>query len=252
MICRLLLFVLVFCNLSGESVVAQVGGVSNSKVVVLSAETVPSANFEFEPFFSASFTDDSVDSKNYEAGFRFTKGILDNLEAGFNVIFLTIEDADSESADYNFGDIPLGLKYRFYESDMFQLAYQGGLVIPTSSDDTNWVFQPAGLVFTKNFTDKFSIDLDGLLSFDEDETVFISSNLGAGYFVLDNFQPVLELNYQYENPDNGSSINILSITGGFTALLTDYATLIVGFTKDVVSDNTDDSLSLSAALTLFF
>lgn len=229
-----------------------VGGISNSKVIVPNTETVPSANFEFEPFFGAVFTDNSVDSKDYEAGIRFTKGIFHNLEAGFNVVFLTINDSDVTEADYDFGDISPGVKYRFYDTDLFSLAYQGGFTIPTSSGDTDWVFEPGGLILTKNFTDRLSLDVDGVFGFDENENVFVTSNAGLGYFVTDNFQPVFEVNYLYENPDSGSSSDVLSFTGGFTANLNSFTTLIIGFSWDVVSDNADDSFAVTSALTLLF
>ncbi|MGH7885184.1 MAG: DUF481 domain-containing protein [Thermodesulfobacteriota bacterium] len=229
-----------------------VGGISNSKIIVPSAETVPSSNFEIEPFFSFLSVDNSVDSKNYEAGLRFTKGILDNLEAGVNIIFFTVDDNDIEEADYNFGDLLFGVKYRFYESHLFSLAYQGGFTVPTSSTDTNWVFEPGGLIFTKNITDKLSIDADGVFGFDEEENVFVTSNLGIGYYITDNLQTVFEMNYLYENPDNGESSNILSLTTGFTANLNSFTTLIIGFSWDVVSENADDAFLFTSALTLLF
>lgn len=229
-----------------------VGGISNTKVIVPSTETVPSANFELEPFFGAVFADDSIDSKNYEAGFRFTKGIFSNLEAGFNLVFLAIDDSDITEADYEFGDISPGVKYRFYDTDLFSLAYQGGFTIPTSSGDSDWVFEPGGLILTSNFTDRLSLDVDGVFGFDENENVFVTSNAGLGYFVTDYFQPVVELNYIYENPDEGKSSDILSVTAGFTANLNSFTTLIIGFSWDVVSDNADDSFAVTSALTLLF
>lgn len=246
-----ILVILLLFMLYSENVLA-VGGISNTKVIVPSTETVPATNFEIEPFFSFLSVDDSVDSKNYEAGLRFTKGILDNLEAGASLIFLNVDDNDLIDADYEFGDLLFGAKYRFYNAESFSIAYQGGFTVPTSSADTDWVFEPAGLILTKNFTDKLSLDIDGVFGFDENENTFVTSNAGLGYFVTDYFQPVFEVNYLYDNPDDGESSNILSLTTGFTANLNSFTTLIIGFSWDVVSENADDSFLITSALTLLF
>ncbi len=243
--------VLILCIFFNENAFA-VGGISNSKIIVPSADTVAATNFEIEPFFSFLSVDDPSDSKNYEAGLRFTKGILDNFEAGANLIFLTVDDNDLNEADYEFGDLLLGVKYRFYESTLFSIAYQGGFTVPTSFADTDWVFEPAGLILTKNFSDKLSLDIDGVLGFDEDENIFVTSNAGIGYYVTDYLQPVFEVNYLYENPDNGESSNILSLTSGFTANLNSFTTLIIGFSWDLVSENADDAFLITSALTLLF
>lgn len=229
-----------------------VGGISNTKVIVPSTETVPSANFELEPFFGAVFTDDPTDSKNYEAGLRFTKGLKDNFEAGFNIIFLDIQDSDTTKTQYEFGDISPGVKYRFFDSGSFSVAYQGGLTIPTGTGDSNWIFEPAGLIFTKGFTQKFSMDFDAVLGFDEDDNIFLTGNAGLGCYITERFQPVLEINYIFENPDSGKNSNIASFTAGFTADLSSIATLIIGIKKDFVSENADDSFTLTSALTLIF
>ena len=71
-----------------------VGGISNSKVVVPSAETVPKKHVEFEPFFSFEFVDDRDNTFRLGGGARITLGILDNLEAGVNINYLNHENSD--------------------------------------------------------------------------------------------------------------------------------------------------------------
>ena len=82
-------------------------------------------------------------------------------------------------------------------------------------------------------------------------TAFIT-NHGFGYYITDWLQPVGEIGYIYENIDNSRNAHVLSLTGGFTADLTDYATLIVGLTKDIVSEDTEDTFVITTALTLIF
>ena len=78
------------------------------------------------------------------------------------------------------------------------------------------------------------------------------SNHGAGYYITEWLQPVAEIAYIYENIDNSRNAHVLSVTGGFTADVTDYATLIVGVSKDIVSEDTEDTLVITTALTLIF
>lgn len=248
---KFLLILLSIFLLMGNEVFA-VGGISNTKVIVPSTETVPKNRFEFEPFFGFVFVDDSIDTKEFEAGARFTLGVLDNLELGANISFLTIEDDDLNSSDYNFGDIASGLKYRVVEEKSFSLAYQGGVTFPTSSSDSDWVFEPAGLILTKNFTERFSLDADSVLSIEEDDVWGVTNELGLGYFINESLQPVVELAYIYENVDDDKNSHIVNITGGFTAGVSDFLTIILGVTKDIVSENIDDSLTFTAAVTFLF
>ncbi|NIP29287.1 MAG: hypothetical protein GTO02_02315 [Candidatus Dadabacteria bacterium] len=229
-----------------------VGGISNTKVVVPSTDTVPLDTYEIEPFLSLQVFDDEDDTKFFDSGLRFTRGFLNNLEAGISASILTYEDSDLVDSDYNFGDIAAGVKYRFYTLSGLSLAYQGGFTLPTSTDDTNWVFEPLGLILTLKFMNNISVDADFVLVFEESEIFSIVSNLGFGMFVTEIFQPVIELGYEYSDPDDFSSSDILSLTGGFTANLNDSMTLIVGVTKDIVSENAPDSYTLSSALTVAF
>lgn len=232
-----------------------VGGISNSKIIVPSTDTVPQKRIEIEPFFSFSRTDDAVDTQNFGFGSRFTLGVLNNLEAGLNLNYLAIEVSDDSDARYDFGNIETGLKYRLFDQDdsvPFSLAYQGGVTIPTGGDDELWVFEPLGLILTKNYTDKLSSDLDFVLSFDEDDAFGIISNFGLGYFVSEKFQPVIEASYSYESPDSADNIHIINSTAGFTAPLNETLTIILGLTYDIYTENTNDELAVTAAFTFLF
>ena len=253
----LLLFLAVCIPLLWTNEVRAVGGISNSKVVVPSTDTVPKKRIEIEPFANFLFADDENNTKTYDLGTRFTYGLIDNIEIGATFFFVTFEDDDLINTDSNFGNIEPGIKWRFLEQQgndlfSFSLAYEGGVTIPTSGSDEKWAFEPLGLVLTKNFNEKFSMDNDVVLRVVEDETWGIITNHGLGYFITDWFQPVVEMAYIYSNIDNQDNEHVLSVTGGFTAPLTDYATLIIGVTKDLVSENTDDTLVITSALTLIF
>ena len=234
-----------------------VGGISNTKVIVPSTETVPKNRIEIEPFFNYLFVDDSDDTRNYDVGVRLTYGLLDYVEVGASVFFVTFEDSDLINTDSTFGNIEPGIKWRFFDQEDYNLlsfsaAYEGGITLPTSGSDEKWVFEPAGLILTKNFSERFSMDNDVVLRIVEDDLWGINSNHGLGYFITDWFQPIVEMGYTYNNIDEERNEHVLNITGGFTSPFTDFATLIVGVTKDIVSHETVDTLTITTALTLLF
>jgi len=236
-----------------------VGGISNSKVIVPGTDTVPKKRIEIEPFANFLFADDENNKKTYDLGVRITYGLLSNIEFGATFLFVTFQDDDLININTNFGNFEpgFGIKWRFLEQEdysptSFSLAYEGGVTIPITGSDGKWAFEPLGLILTKNFNEKFSMDNDVVLRIVEDELWGIISNLGLGYFITDWFQPVVEMAYIYSNIDNQDNEHVLNVTGGFTAPLTDYATLIIGITKNLVSENTDDTLVITSALTLIF
>lgn len=232
-----------------------VGGISNTKIVVPSTETVPLQRYEIEPFFGLVFFDDDSDTKQFEAGNRFTYGFTDYLEAGINLGILNIDDSSSSDTEYDNGNIEAGVKYRFFEftgTNSFSVAYQGGVTFPTRGSGENWLFEPFGFIFTNDFHRGISVDGDFVVSFEEDKNWGITGNMGLGYFIFPEFQPVIEIGYEYKDIDSSESVQLLSLTGGFTAEVSDYLTLIIGITRDVLSSNTADSTELTAAFTFLF
>ncbi len=231
-----------------------VGGISNSKVIVPSAESVPKGKFEIEPFFGLEFVDDSDNTTRFGGGVRFTLGVLHNLEIGANVNYLDVEDSDLIQRNSDFGDIETGLKFRLLdegESYPFSLAYQGGVTIPTN-DDALWIVEPGGLILTKNFTQEFSMDADFVFGIIEDDAWSFVSEIGFGYFVTHWFQPVVEAAYAFEDPDGEDNVQIVNITAGFTSPVTDWLTVIMGVTPDIYTKNTDEQVILTAAFTFLF
>lgn len=231
-----------------------VGGISNSKVIVPSAETVPKRMFEVEPFFVLEFADDRDNTTRFGGGVRLTLGVLENFEIGTNINYLDVEDSDLIQRSSDFGDIEAGLKLRIFdqgENMPFSIAYQGGLTIPTN-DDSLWIVEPGGLILTKNFTDKLSMDTDFVFGIIEDEAWSFVSNVGFGYFVTPWLQPVIESAYAFESPEGEDNIQIVNITAGFTSPVTDWLTVIMGVTPDVYTKNTDEQVILTAAFTFLF
>jgi len=232
-----------------------VGGISNSKVVVPSAETVPKKHVEFEPFFSFEFVDDKDNTFRLGGGARITLGILDNLEAGVNVNYLNHENSNLIDAVNDFGDIEAGIKYRFLDQGgkyPFSLAYQGGVSIPTSGGDTPWFIEPGGLILTKDFSDVFSMDTDFVFGIVEDDGWNFISNIGFGYYIVPWFQAVIEGAYAYEDIEGERSTQVINITPGFTSPVTDWLTIIIGVTPDIYTDNTEKEVVITTAFTFLF
>ena len=165
------IFVLVFL-LSDTTKVFGVGGISNSKVIVPTTETVPKGQVEIEPFFLLGLTKNRDRARRFGAGVRLTLGALHNLEIGSGVVYLDIRDLDFNLRNVDFGGIAPGLKFRFLDEGdniPFSLAYQGGVFIPLDGADTPWIIEPGGLILTKNFTDLFSMDADFVFAIIEDD-----------------------------------------------------------------------------------
>jgi hypothetical protein len=244
-----------FFTMFWENRVFAVGGISNSKIVVPSAETVPKKHVEFEPFFSFEFVEDRNNTFRLGAGTRITLGILDNLEAGVNINYLNHENSDLTDQVNDFGDIEAGVKYRFIDQGgqlPFSLAYQGGVSIPTSGNDTPWFIEPGGLILTKNFSENFSLDADFVFGIVEDNGWNFVSDIGFGYFLLPWFQAVIEGAYAYEDINGERSTQVVNITPGFTSPVTDWLTIIIGVTPDIYAENTEKEVVISAAFTFLF
>lgn len=232
-----------------------VGGISNTKVIVPSTETVPERHLEIEPFFGLVFVDDEDNSVGFDAGGRFTLGVVDNLEIGANAGYLSVEDSDVIDPEANLGNVDAGMKFRFIdEGDKFpfSLAYQGGITFPTSGSNDLWVIEPFGLILTKNFSDSFSLDTDIVLALVEDKSAGFVAELGFGYFVRPWFQPVIEAGYSFEDAEGEGSVSVFNITAGFTAPISEMLTIIFGVTPDLHTRNIDKKLLITTAFTFLF
>ncbi len=232
-----------------------VGGISNTKVIVPSTETVPKKHLEIEPFFGLVFANDEENSVGFDAGSRFTVGVMDDLEMGVNAGYLSIEDSDLIDTEAGFGNVEAGMKFRFIDEGgrfPFSLAYQGGITLPTSGSADLWVFEPFGFILTKDFSKSFSMDADFVLALVEDKSVGFIADVGFGYFVKPWFQPVIEAGYSIEDPEGDEGISVLNITAGFTAPVSEMLTIIFGVTPDVHTRNTDDEILITLAFTFLF
>ncbi len=259
MIERLIYRALVLLTFNTGIIYAQIGGISNSKVVVPGTETVGVGVFEFEPafeVFSPKSEWDSnsnlvtFDSSSTESsyGFRFTTGVKENLEVGMII--------PSDMSSLNFG-----LKWLFWSRKDLSVALQSGLNFD-ALDESRYKDEGIakifgyGLVLTYEPEDKISIDSDISLSFYtaevEGQSVGHSGtfDIGVSYGFLKNFHSVAEYNFNwitFENRDLDSKIG--SGLLGFTFGASPSTLVIMGFLYDVHSTNNPKGVAYIAAFT---
>ena len=93
---KILILIIIVTVFSSKIVLAQVSGISNSKVVVPATETVGAGDFEFEPSFNVFWYNQLWDEHGTllalsntirESGlaYRFTAGFKHNIEVGLTV-----------------------------------------------------------------------------------------------------------------------------------------------------------------------
>lgn len=241
------------------TLVAQVAGISNSKLIAPSSGTVEQGTFEFEPSisvlkFSGYFNDDqhriSLNGDSTSSGFllRITLGVLDNLEIG--TAFSTRVD-----------DIALGLKYRFYESQHNTIALLAGFSFPAGNqfipdsinNDITQKSVSCGLVCS-TVIEKFSLDSYASFSraFKEAGNYsIINAGFAAGYLITPKFQPVIEI---ANSTSFGKGVNStkVTLTPGFTYQFSANLLLIIGAQIDLWGRNETNGVTEFAAFTMTF
>ncbi len=231
-----------------------VGGISGTKLVVPGAAPLERGVVEAEPFFSLEFIDDGNDTVRFGGGFRLTAGLFEDFEAGVNINYLDVEDSGLIRSETNFGDIEAGLKLRFLDQENgnpFSLAYQGGVTFPVG-EGAQWIVEPGGLILTKEFTDKFSMDADVVFGIIENDSWSIVTDAGFGYYLTPWLQPVIEAAYAYEDNDSGAGVSVINVTAGFTWDPSDWFSLALGVTPDLYAENTDRQVVVTSAFTFAF
>lgn len=200
-----------------------VGGISNSKLIVPSADPIGYNDFEFEPAFSmfrarGKFNDyghlknipkdydqlDTGENRRSESesvlNFRLTGGFFPNFEGGFTFGHVTSETNTGDSASTAYEDLQMGGKYLLNPDDSIRFALEGG--INMKSDDWTTSYE-GGTILTWDITDKLSLDADILYSASSRRTVDeqkviergMGYNIGLGYTLFGVFQPIVELGY---------------------------------------------------------
>lgn len=213
---------------------SQVFGISGSKLAVLNAATVNKNQFEFEPGFGYYWASKHYDKDSkikplsnttdstalfHELVFRFTYGIIDKLEAGMMIA----SDMSSISA---------GAKYTLFTINSFSGGIMAGGTFANKSDIVavnsgiyGKTFSLAtGFVFSNEFSEKLSLDLDAQYQWLRDDKVSYSHDFFAN----------AELAYIFKNRNQ--------LIGGFSYVLNNHTHKYDGHQNYLITLNLGTSI----------
>jgi len=256
---KIIILNIIVAVFSSTNVFAQVGGLSNSKVVLPATATVKAGDFEFEPSFNVFWgnrmwdTDGNLlvlDSTSRESGlaYRFTSGFKHNIEAGLTVP----EDISSLS---------FGFKWLFWKNNAKSFAFQSGVIFDSETKviaetEKSMKVITNGIIFTYEPNNKLSIDTDATFSLYsteiDDQTVNYSGtfDIGVGYFLTNQFQTIVELNSTWISFEN-SIVNSSKTNGtlGIKYTPNDRVAIIFGLKQDLIGSNNVKGVSFGGAFT---
>lgn len=256
---KILILIIIMTVFSSKNVLAQVSGLSNSKVVLPATGTVAAGDFEFEPSFNVFWYNRMWDEdgtllalpntiRESGLGYRFTAGFEHDIEVGLVVT----EDVSS---------LGFGLKWLFWKNNGKSFALQSGLDFESddrvlSESEKSMKVITNGLIFTYEPNEKLSIDTDATYSWYSTEIDFLPVNysgtfdIGVGYMLTNQFQAIVELNstwISFENSNFNSSKT--NETLGIKYTPNDSVAIIFGLKQDLIGSNNVKGVSFGGAFT---
>jgi hypothetical protein len=260
-------FALLFLvGILSTSLKAQVGGLSASKLGTLCTETVPLNAIEFEPAFSFSSATHFFDSngeiqplfstsdstlKFSGSGFRFSYGLMNNLEIGVSLpIDLSV--------------IKFGAKYKLPLKGNLTLGLLGGYTTLIGNQvydrrDGQYELTPSyvgGIIVTYKFNNRFSFDFDAQYQKHSFKTIGGHSqglflNADFGYYLLENIDFIVGLNYNYKNFDKYvDNSHLLSLNTGVAIERAKHFILVLNAPFDILGKNEYQTKGFGLALTI--
>ncbi|MBI9039572.1 MAG: hypothetical protein JEY97_15695 [Bacteroidales bacterium] len=248
-----------------NSINAQVGGISGSKISSYTVDVVNHHNVEFEPAFyhfnsrkrwdnNGNLDDFSVnsDSTKWITGlnFRVTYGLMDKLELGVDF-----------SSDMLLTRI--GARYVFYDKEKTGLAAITGINIPMGNKTvsksvrlSNTIAKAGGgLVFTGYILPDFSVDVNAqYFRFIEktldDGTNNWYLNSDFGYYLLERkLQLIAGFGYQFSKYGTFNT-EVFTLYPGITVETGKQYIIVLSAGIDVLGKNTDKNIGAALALTI--
>lgn len=254
-----------------------VGGISGAKLSTPNTSTVPTGSLEFEPYFGVVYSTQQFNNhaqiegtglrnRSYETGFRFTAGFTRTLEVGLvlPILFQRSENraTDQELRAAGLGDLPLGIKWRFFDRKIICLAVAVGVTLPTGdlarSDAElslgEGVYRPeVGFIASVAVYKGLTLDLQlgygvGLRRSGGAVSMQGTFDVALGY-AIGRFQPVLELTQTVSGWDGALQYD-LALLGGLTWELSAKVIVVTGVRVPVVGKNSPRELGYSLAFTI--
>ncbi|OQX97327.1 MAG: hypothetical protein B6I20_12855 [Bacteroidetes bacterium 4572_117] len=249
-----------------NSVFAQVGGLSASKLGTLCTETVPAQTIEFEPFFSFASSSRVFDKKGdvqnlfatndssqffSEPGFRFSYGLMKNLEVGVSIP--TDISTVSFGAKYKLpfkGKLTFGLLVGYNSIVGNDIYVRRNAAHETSSSIGG------GIILTYEFSDKFSCDFNAQYhkhlnktSAGHDQGMCFSTDFG--YYFIENVNFIIGMNYFFEDyevfEDNS---RLFTFNPGIAIEKAENFILVLNSPIDLFGKNEYKSVGFGLALTI--
>lgn len=243
---------------AGTSSIAQINGMSASKLIVPNTETIKVGVFEFEPSFIIANSSKCFNSTgnvekiggryfNSSLNFRITFGLKDNIEVG-------------TSFSSTIKEICVGAKYRMIDLEKISFGLIAGINLPagnkfqpdTLTDNESHQHFSLGSIFTYDFLEKFS--LDAVYSFTFIKGIQHSdylniSGISTGYNLIENFQIIFEIINEFGKNDGLNQLRTSSVAG-FTYTVTHNLIFVLGASYDIYGKNTEQVTSYFSAFTI--
>lgn len=243
-----------------------IGGLSASKLGTLTAQEVGQGNIEMEPFFGYAstrhyydhqgkvqklfMTDDST-QKFSAFGFRFTYGIMKNMEIGV-------------SLPIDVSEVRFGIKYQLPGLDQFQWALLAGYnnIVGNQAYSRRNSFHEStpsvvgGIILTYNFNDKCSIDFDAQYQKHTQNTIdghtqglYINSDIG--YYLIENVNFIIGLNYNCQSySQEFHNSELLTLNTGLAIEKAKNFILVINAPFDLMGKNEYRTKGFGLALTV--
>jgi len=245
---------------------AQVGGLSASKLGTLCTTPVPEGTIEFEPFFGYATATNFFDNKGdihplfstpdstikfASSGLRFSYGLMKNLEVGV-------------SLPIDVSEVNFGAKYKLPFDGNFTMGLLAGYNkvlgnrISACRDaickaTTAYV---GGVIMTYKFSDKLCVDFDAQYHKHKKTTVEghnqgFNINSDIGYYVMERVNFIVGLNYSYQNYNTIlDDAYLLTLNTGIAIEKAENFILVLNAPFDILGKNEYQTTGFGLALTI--
>lgn len=259
-------FLFLLILLYSFNLTAQIGGLAASKLGTLCTSTVQSGAIEFEPFFGYTKSNHVFDENGNRQllfatsdstmifsniGFRFSYGVMENLEIGV-------------TAPVDISELRFGAKYKL----PFEGKLTAGLLAGYNAIIGNQIYvrqhaahevSPSimgGIVMTYELTEKLSVDFDAQYQKHTQKNTLGHSqgfyiNTDIGYYLLEKVNFIMGLNYTFQAyEDHNDNSHLLTLNTGIAIEKAEHFILVLNAPFDLFGKNEYQTHGFGLALTI--
>ena len=201
-------------------------------------------------------------------------GVVENFDIAVGGSYMWLKDADYDfepedgtfgpEHGHDLGDIELSGRYRFFEGHDLELAYLGGVTLPTGSSSNCdeigtsqefWSFNQTLVAskdwgkWTANAAVGYALPLGGKR---ENARGTFNADAAVGYQVLPWLQPEIELNYCHDFLTTEEDSEVLAATIGLVMPINEELRIHTGVQQGLWGQNADKATTLILAAKLAF